>query len=507
MAFRTFPWIGRGGNFPHEAACSRASPCSASSTPVGPSQPSRRSPPALQPTGADRGAVTAPKPELGNFGIDLSNRGYVRETRERFLPLREWPLARHVPAQTGRDALRRVHRALVPRRGSGQGDPRRDLEAKPSAIGSPEQQIADYYRSFHGRADAEDARHHGVEARPRLSSPRSRLEGSRGRLRAFAADADQRAVRELGRAGSPRLGQDASSTSCTRASACPIARTTSRRRSSPCSPPTASTSPRCWGSPVSPRTPRRSRGQHRRARDQDRQGPLDAHRAARRRQDQQQRRRRGLRSSSRLPVAPALQGRRARPRPCRGSERVHAERVRAAFEAGSRYSARDLAALPRLPPDHAARWSSSATRSTTPTSPSAAGCSAASPSSGERWKRALNLVGDIHALGEAIGKLYVERHYPPDAAAKMTDLVANLRAAFEERLKALDWMGPKPRSRRWSSWPRSTRRSADPRSGATSRASRLCPVSCSRTTRPSPSTGTTTNCRDSASPPTRTSGR
>jgi putative endopeptidase len=64
------------------------------------------------------------------------------------------------------------------------------------------------------------------------------------------------------------------------------------------------------------------------------------------------------------------------------------------------------------------------------------------PEQRERWKRALNLVGDIHALGEAIGKLYVERHYPPDAAAKMTDLVANLRAAFEERLKALDWMGP-----------------------------------------------------------------
>ncbi len=64
------------------------------------------------------------------------------------------------------------------------------------------------------------------------------------------------------------------------------------------------------------------------------------------------------------------------------------------------------------------------------------------PEQRERWKRALNLVGDIHSLGEAIGKLYVERHYPPDSAQKMADLVTNLRAAFAERLQALDWMGP-----------------------------------------------------------------
>jgi len=69
------------------------------------------------------------------------------------------------------------------------------------------------------------------------------------------------------------------------------------------------------------------------------------------------------------------------------------------------------------------------------------------PQQRDRWKRALKLVGDIHSLGEAIGKLYVERHYPPDSAAKMADLVKNLRAAFEERLKALDWMGPETKQR------------------------------------------------------------
>jgi predicted metalloendopeptidase len=60
----------------------------------------------------------------------------------------------------------------------------------------------------------------------------------------------------------------------------------------------------------------------------------------------------------------------------------------------------------------------------------------------ERWKRAIMLVGDHDALGEAIGKLYVARHFPPEAEAKMSDLVRNLRAALHERIEALPWMGP-----------------------------------------------------------------
>ena len=62
------------------------------------------------------------------------------------------------------------------------------------------------------------------------------------------------------------------------------------------------------------------------------------------------------------------------------------------------------------------------------------------PEQRDRWKRAIMLIGDVHSLGEAIGKLYISRHYPPDAAAKMTDLVSNLRLALKERLEALTWM-------------------------------------------------------------------
>ena len=44
-------------------------------------------------------------------------------------------------------------------------------------------------------------------------------------------------------------------------------------------------------------------------------------------------------------------------------------------------------------------------------------------------------------MGEALGKIYVERYFPPSAKKKMDELVENLRAAFRERVAKLDWMG------------------------------------------------------------------
>jgi putative endopeptidase len=55
-----------------------------------------------------------------------------------------------------------------------------------------------------------------------------------------------------------------------------------------------------------------------------------------------------------------------------------------------------------------------------------------------RWKRVLDNVSN--GLGEAIGQLYVEKYFPPQAKAKMLDLVKNLRIAFAERINQLDWM-------------------------------------------------------------------
>ena len=44
------------------------------------------------------------------------------------------------------------------------------------------------------------------------------------------------------------------------------------------------------------------------------------------------------------------------------------------------------------------------------------------------------------AMGEAVGKLYVERYFPAESKTQMEALVANLKAAFAERIRSLEWM-------------------------------------------------------------------
>ena len=56
----------------------------------------------------------------------------------------------------------------------------------------------------------------------------------------------------------------------------------------------------------------------------------------------------------------------------------------------------------------------------------------------ERWKRGVGLVEG--ALGEAVGQLYVEKHFPPQAKKRMEQLVANLIEAYRVDISALDWM-------------------------------------------------------------------
>ena len=63
----------------------------------------------------------------------------------------------------------------------------------------------------------------------------------------------------------------------------------------------------------------------------------------------------------------------------------------------------------------------------------------------ERWKRGVALVESL--MGDAVGRLYVERHFPPDAKARMDELVANLREAYRVSITDLDWMTPETRQR------------------------------------------------------------
>ena len=60
------------------------------------------------------------------------------------------------------------------------------------------------------------------------------------------------------------------------------------------------------------------------------------------------------------------------------------------------------------------------------------------PEQRERWKRAVAAVEGT--LGEAIGKVFVERYFPPENKAAMDELVANLRKAMDANIAGLDWM-------------------------------------------------------------------
>ncbi|MBC7769885.1 MAG: M13 family metallopeptidase [Phycisphaerales bacterium] len=60
------------------------------------------------------------------------------------------------------------------------------------------------------------------------------------------------------------------------------------------------------------------------------------------------------------------------------------------------------------------------------------------PEQRERWKRSVDAVNG--SLGEAVGQIYVQRHFPPEAKAQMTELVENMRRAYGERIDRLSWM-------------------------------------------------------------------
>ena len=61
------------------------------------------------------------------------------------------------------------------------------------------------------------------------------------------------------------------------------------------------------------------------------------------------------------------------------------------------------------------------------------------PRNKDRWKRGVAVVEA--ALGEAVGQIYVARHFPETHKARMESLVANLIEAYRESITGLDWMG------------------------------------------------------------------
>jgi predicted metalloendopeptidase len=66
------------------------------------------------------------------------------------------------------------------------------------------------------------------------------------------------------------------------------------------------------------------------------------------------------------------------------------------------------------------------------------------PENRPRWKRGVALVNG--SLGEAVGKLYVARYFPPESKVRMQALVSNLLAAYRQSIEKLDWMGADTKS-------------------------------------------------------------
>jgi endothelin-converting enzyme/putative endopeptidase len=60
------------------------------------------------------------------------------------------------------------------------------------------------------------------------------------------------------------------------------------------------------------------------------------------------------------------------------------------------------------------------------------------PAQRARWKRGVGLVDG--ALGEAVGQIYVQRHYPPESDRQMHELIDNILAALKEKIEGNSWM-------------------------------------------------------------------
>jgi len=66
------------------------------------------------------------------------------------------------------------------------------------------------------------------------------------------------------------------------------------------------------------------------------------------------------------------------------------------------------------------------------------------PQQRERWKRGVD--NTSNALGEAIGKLYVEKHFSPEAKAQAKEMAENILKAFGQRIDRIDWMSPETKA-------------------------------------------------------------
>jgi putative endopeptidase len=78
------------------------------------------------------------------------------------------------------------------------------------------------------------------------------------------------------------------------------------------------------------------------------------------------------------------------------------------------------------------------------------------PEQEPRWKRSAKVIDG--SIGEALGQLYVEKYFSPEAKARMNELVENLKTVFRDHLQKVDWMTEPTRAKALAKFERFTQK-------------------------------------------------
>ena len=97
----------------------------------------------------------------------------------------------------------------------------------------------------------------------------------------------------------------------------------------------------------------------------------------------------------------------------------------------------------------------------------------------QRWKRGVQLVNG--SMGEALGQLYVAKHFPAAAKARMETMIANLIEAYRQSITELDWMTPDTKKEALAKLAKFSAKIAYPNRGATTPRCRSRPTTSSAT--------------------------
>jgi putative endopeptidase len=82
------------------------------------------------------------------------------------------------------------------------------------------------------------------------------------------------------------------------------------------------------------------------------------------------------------------------------------------------------------------------------------------PEQEPRWKRAAHVIDG--SIGEALGQLYVEKCFPPEARARMLEMVEGLKAVYRDRLEKVPWMSEGTRAKALAKFDRFTQKIGHP---------------------------------------------